>query len=192
MMKTKPDQTFDIITIAFYRRKQSPVKIAKSVNNVSAAEAQHNASTQQINSTKQRASLQPQQKPSQKKRGRSLTRQPAISGKTTHDEISRTNQSREDNAQRINKAKSSPSKHVSRQLSSTPKPTTPNGEKIQQLHLKYDENEPIQVGSRNSSNHNSVTSSREATPKISSSSRESGPVERPGKEPNSYQYVRLP
>ena len=181
-----------IIIISSYRRKQSPVKIAKSVNHISAADVQHNASTQQINSTKQRSNLQPQQKSIQKKRGRSLTRQPAISGKTTHDEITRSHASKEENAQRIHKAKSSPSKHVSRQLSSTLKTPTQEAQKIQQLHLKYDENKHVQGRSQNSSNHNSRTSSREPTPKISSSSRESVPVERPSKEPYSYQYVRLP
>ena len=181
-----------ISSIISYRRKQSPVKIAKSVNHISAADVQHNASAQQINSTKQRSNLQPQQKSIPKKRGRSLTRQPAISGKTTHDEITRTNPSKEDNAQRIHKAKSSPSKHMSRQLLSTPKTPTQDAERTQQLHLKYDENKQAQVGSQNSSNRNSLSSSREPTPKISSSSRESVPVERPSKELNSYQYSRLP
>ena len=124
---------------------------------------------------KQKSNTQQEAKPNQKKRGRSLTRQIAISGSTkvSQEDVHKHYPTKQENAQTIknNKIKSSPSKQISRQIPSTPKTPSHENTKLHQSHIRYDENEGSRVGSRTPSNHNSLTSSREPTPKISSSSR---------------------
>ena len=130
--------------------------------------------------------MQQHAKPSQKKRGRSLTRQIAISGnaKDIQDETHQPIVTKEENIHNIksSKTRSSPSKYITRQTPSTPKTPTHDNTKQQQLNLNYDESRSNQFGSRSPSNFNSLASSREPTPKISSSSKESAHEDKPGKK----------
>lgn len=134
---------------------------------------------------KQKSTTQQETKPNQKKRGRSLTRQVAISGRTkaTQEDIHKNNPTKQENAQMVqtSKIKRSPSKQISRQLPSTPKTPSHENSNLHQNHIRYDENVGSRVSSRTPSNHNSVSSSREPTPKNFSSSRESTHVEKPSK-----------
>ena len=136
--------------------------------------------------------MQLQAKPGQKKRGRSLTRQIAVSGNTkdTQDETHQPILAKEENIQNLksNKTKSSPSKHMPRQSPSTPKTPTRDNTRQQQKHnVNYDENSGNQFGSRIHSTYNSVASSREPTPKISSSSKESAHEDKPGRKSKAYE-----
>ena len=141
---------------------------------------------------KLKSNTQQEAKPNQKKRGRSLTRQIAISGNTkaSQEDVHKHNPTKQENAQMIknNKIKNSPSKQIPRQLPSTPKTPSHENTKLHQSHLRYAENEGSQVGSRTPSNHNSVTSSREPTPKNFSSSRESANIDKPRKYATETQY----
>ena len=165
------------------------------VNN-NATHVANNSSKPNSNSMKQSNNFQPHVKVSEKKRGRSLTRQLAVKGSNRIDEQeldrnSTISDSREEKSILIKsnkQANNGPAKYTSRKqdvshtsLKSPTTPKTPNYEDAKKPSFtKYNENKNSHLSSR-ASNNASLASSREQTPKFPTSSRSSPHENKQGK-----------
>ena len=153
------------------------------------AHVANNPSKPNTNSIKQTNNFQPNIKTSQKKRGRSLTRQLAVKGNYRIDEqdldrsttISESQEEKSILIKSNKQAKNSPTKYTSRKqdvshtsLKSPTIPKTPNYDDAKKPSFtKYNENKNSHLSSRASSNNASLASSREQTPKVPTSSKSS-------------------